>query len=154
MKRPRWLRISGRILLSVLLIGGIAEAIFGNIHVGPSADAQMPVVIACLKRAGFTVTSDVPTGTGLPGAYNRGVQWELYVKDKDVRARVATLYLADLSGDLDQFAAYLKDVQKTYGDYKGETIEHRGPTVIQLNSYARAGAIRDCVDQAAKAKVT
>lgn len=153
MRRPRWLRISGRILLSVLLIGGIGEAIFGNVHVGPSADAQMPVAIACLQRAGFTVASDVPTGTGLPGAYNRGVQWELYVNQRD-GAPVATLYLADMSGDLDQLAAHLKDAQKTYGDYKGETIEYRGTTVIQLNSYTRAGAIQDCVDQAAKAKVT
>jgi hypothetical protein len=150
------LRIFGRILLSVLLIGGIAYAIFGDIHVGPSADAQKPVVLACLRRAGFNVTDEVPTRafTSLYPSDGRDVQWELYVKDKN-GARVAVMYLADLSGDLDDFADHLKDNQRTYGDYKGEAIEHRGTTVIRLaKSYARAGAIHACVDQAAKAKET
>lgn len=143
----------GRILLAVLVIGGIAYAIFGDVHVGPSADAQKPVAIACLKRAGLGVTSEVPTTSSLIPAYGRDVQWELYVKG-EAGARVAILYLADLPGDLDEFADHLKDEQTTYGDYKGERIEHRGTTVIRLKSHARSGAIHDCVDQAAKAKET
>jgi hypothetical protein len=122
--------------------------------VGPSADAQKPVALACLKRAGFNVTDEVPTGafTSLYPSDGRDVQWELYVTDNN-GARVAIMYLADMPGDLDPFADHLKDNQKTYGDYKGETIEHRGTTVIRLaKSFTRAGAIRACVDRAAKAK--
>ncbi len=140
----------------MLLVGGIAYAIFGDIHVGPSADAQKPVALACLKRAGFKVTDEVPTRafTSLYPSDGRDVQWELYVKDKD-GAQVAVIYLADMPGDLDEFADHLKDQQKTYGDYKGETIEHRGTTVIRLvKGYERADAIHDCVDRAAKAKET
>jgi hypothetical protein len=150
------LRIFGRILLPVLLIGGIAYAIFGDIHVGPSADAQKPVALACLRRAGFNVSDEVPTGafTSLYPSDGRDVQWELYVKSGD-GTRVAIVYLADMPSDLDEFSDHLKDQQKTYGDYKGETIEHRGTTVIRLaKSYTRAGAIHDCVDRAAEANAT
>jgi hypothetical protein len=150
------LRTFGGILLSVLLIGGVAYAIFGDIHVGPSADAQKPVALACLKRAGFEVADEVPTGafTSLYPSGGRDVQWELDVKDKD-GTRVAVMYLADMPGDLDEFADHLKDKQKTYGDYKDEAIEHRGTTVIRLvKGYPRADAINQCVDRAAKAKET
>lgn len=148
------MRRSGGGLLAVLVIGGILYAIFGNVHVGPSADVQKPVAIACLKRAGFAVTDEIPTGSALQSSsYGRDVQWKLDVKDRG-GASVAILYLADLPEGMDLYAEHLKDDQKTYGDYGGETIEQRGTTVIRLKRHARAGAIHDCVDQAARAKET
>jgi hypothetical protein len=142
----------GRGLLAVLVGGGIIYAIVGNVHVGPDADAEKPVAIACLKRAGFTVTSDVPSGSGFQSpSYGRFVQWRLDVRDGR-GAPVAILYLADQSDD--DYANHLKDDQKTYGDFKGETIEYRGTTVARLISQSRASTVLHCVDQATHAKIT
>jgi hypothetical protein len=137
------------ILVLVLVIGGIIYAIVDGSSLPPSADAQEPVAVACLKRAGFKVTSDVYSGSGYGD-----VQYELDVEDEG-GARVAVIYLADLAQDTELFADHLKDYQKTYGDYKGETIEQRGTAAIRLaKGFNRAGAIHDCVDRAAKAKET
>jgi hypothetical protein len=137
------------ILVLVLVIGGIIYAIVDGSSLPPSADAQEPVAVACLKRAGFKVTSDI---------YSRGsygdVKYELDVEDEG-GARVAIIYLADLQLDIEPFTDHLKDYQKTYGDYKGETIEQRGTAGIRLaEGFNRAGAIHDCVDRAAKAEET
>jgi hypothetical protein len=141
------------ILLLVLVPAAIIYAIFDHSPVPPSADAQEPVAVACLKRAGLNVKSDVYSGGSLP-SNGSNVQYELDVEDEG-GARVAIIYLADLPGDIDLFADHLKDDQKTYGDYKGETIEQRGTAVIRLaKGYDRAGVIHACVDRAAKAKET
>jgi hypothetical protein len=143
-------------LFSVLVIGGILYAIFGNIDVGPSADAQKPVALACLKRAGFKADWDVPDDFAGGGGAGSGWHFdiELDVDDED-GGRVAVIYLADMSDDVDTFVDYLRDRQKTYGDYKDETIEARGTAAILLAKGSnRAGAIHDCVDRAAKAKET
>ena len=138
------------ILVLVLVIGGIVYAIVDDSPLPPSADAQEPVAVACLKRAGFKVKSDIYSG----GGFGRDVQYELDVEDED-GARVAVIYLADLPEDIDLFADHLKDYQKTYGDYKGETIEQRGTAVLRLAKGSnRAGPIHDCMDRAAKAKET
>jgi hypothetical protein len=146
------LKFFGRILWSVLVVGGIVYAIVGDIDLLPSADAQKPVALACLKRAGFKVESNVPGSGGRIPAYGSEVVWELDVKDADGR-RVAVIYLADATEDLDGFADNLKENQKVYGDYKGETIEHRSSSVMRM-AKGHERAIRDCVDQAAKAKET
>ena len=136
------------ILLCVLVIGGIVYVIVDDSPVPPSADAQKPVALACLERAGFKADWDVPTGVA------RGVDWVLDVEDAD-GPRVATIYLADLRVDLDVLADRLEEDQKTYGDYEDETIEHRGTSVVRLRKgYGRTGAIRECMDRAAKAKET
>lgn len=141
------------ILLLVLVPAAIIYAIVDGSPVPPSADAQEPVAVACLKRAGFNVKSDIYSGGSLP-SNGSNVQYELDVEDEG-GARVAIIYLADLPGDIDLFADHLKDDQKTYGDYKGETIEQRGTALLRLaNGSGRAGAIHDCVDRAAKAKET
>jgi hypothetical protein len=137
------------ILVLVLVIGGIIYAIVNGGSLPPSADAQEPVAVACLKRAGFKVTSDI---------YSRNdygdVKYELDVEDEG-GALVAIIYLADLPLDIEPFTDHLKDYQKTYGDYKGETIEQRGTAGIRLaEGFNRAGAIHDCVDRAAKAEET
>jgi hypothetical protein len=138
------------ILLLVLLIAGIVYAIVDDTPLPPSADAQESVAVACLKRAGFKVTSDIPTG----GGYGSNVQYELDIEDED-GARVAIVYLADLPSDIEPLVDHLKDYQKTYGDYKGETIEQRGTAGIRLaKGFNRAGAIHDCVARAGKAKDT
>ena len=141
------------ILVLVLVIGGIVYAIVDDSPLPPSADAQEPVAVACLKRAGFKVKSDTYSGGSLPSD-GSDVQYELHVEDEG-GAGVAIIYLADLPEGIDLFADRLKDDQKTYGDYKGETIEQRGTAVIRLAKGSdRAGAIHDCVDRAAKAKET
>lgn len=141
------------ILLLVLVPAAIIYAIVDDSPVPPSADTQEPVAVACLKRAGFNVKSDIYSGGRLP-SNGSNVQYELDVEDEG-GARVAIIYLADLPGDIDLFADHLKDDQKTYGDYKGETIEQRGTAVLRLAKGSdRAGAIHDCVDRAAKAKET
>jgi hypothetical protein len=141
------------ILLLVLVPAAIIYAIVDPSPVPPSADAQEPVAVACLKRAGFNVKSDVYSGGSLP-SNGSDVQYELDVED-EAGARVAIIYLADQREGIDLFADRLKDDQKTYGDYKGETIEQRGTAVIRLAKGSdHAGAIHDCVDRAAKAKET
>ena len=141
------------ILLLVLVPAAIIYAIFDHSPLPPSADAQEPVAVACLKRAGFNVKSDVYSGGSLP-SNGSNVQHELDVKDEG-GARVAIIYLADLPDDIDLFADHLKDDQKTYGDYKGETIEQRGTALIRLaKGYDRAATIHGCVDRAGKAKET
>ena len=141
------------ILLLVLVPAAIIYAIVDHSPVPPSADAQEPVAVACLKRAGFKVKSDVYSGGSLP-SNGSNVQYELDVENED-GSWVAIIYLADLPGDVDLFAEHLKDDQKTYGDYKDETIEQRGTAVIRLAKGSdHAGAIHDCVDRAAKAKET
>jgi hypothetical protein len=141
------------ILLLVLVPAAIIYAIVNPSSVPPSADAQEPVAIACLKRAGFNVKSDTYSGGSLP-SNGSNVKYELDVEDEG-GARVAIIYLADLPGDIDLFADHLKDNQKTYGDYKGETIEQRGTAVIRLAKGSdHARAIHDCMDRAAKAKET
>jgi hypothetical protein len=138
----------GRILFWALMIGGIVYAIIDDSPVPPSADAQKPVALACLKRADFKADWDVPTGVA------RDVEWVLHVEDGD-GIRVAIIYLADLRADLDVLADRLEEDQETYGDYKGETIEHRGTSVVRLRKgYVRAGGIRECMDRAAKAEET
>jgi hypothetical protein len=141
------------ILLLVLVPAAIIYAIFDDSPVPPSADAQEPVAVACLKRAGFNVKSDVYSGGSLP-SNGSNVQYELDVEDES-GARVAIIYLADLPGDVDLFADHLKDDQKTYGDYKGETIEQRGTAVLRVAKGSnRAAAIHHCMDRAAKTKQT
>ena len=141
------------ILLLVLVPAAIIYAIFDDSPLPPSADAQEPVAVACLKRAGFNVKSDIYSGGSLPSS-GSDVQYELDV-ERESGARVAIIYLADLPEDIDLFADRLKDDQKTYGDYKGEAIEQRGTAVIRLAKGSDyAGAIHACVDQAAKAKET
>jgi hypothetical protein len=132
----------------VLVIAAIVYLIVDDSPIPPSADAQEPVAVACLKRAGLKVKSDTYSG----GSLGRDVRYEL---DVDDGARVAVIYLADLPADAELFADHLEDQQKTYGDYRGETIEQRGTAVIRLAKGSdRAGAIHDCVDQAAEAKET
>lgn len=132
------------IFLPVLLVAGIVYAIVHGGSVPPSAGAQEPVAVACLKRAGFNVKSD---------SYSDDFRSEL-VEDAD-GAGVAVIYLAEPTADSESLAGQLKDSQKTYGDYKDETIEQRGSAVIRLGpSFDRAGAIHTCVDQAEKAKDT
>jgi hypothetical protein len=132
------------VLLCALVIGGIVWIIVDDSPVPPSADAQEPLAVECLKRAGLEADSEVGTGVA------RDVDSVLYVKDGD-GARVAVVYLADLREDLDVLAERLRDDQKTYDDYEGETIEHRGTSVIRMRTgYPRAGAIRGCMDRAAK----
>lgn len=140
------------ILVLVLVIAAIVYLIVDDSPFPPSADAQEPVVVACLKRAGFKVKSDIYSG----GSLGRDVQYELDVEDEDeYGTRVAVVYLADSPADTELFAHQLKDSQKTYGDYKGETIEQRGTAVIRLAKGSdRTGAIHECVDQVAKAKET
>lgn len=148
------MRTFGRFFVPFLVIGGILYAIFGDTETGPDADAQRPVALACLKRAGFKADWDVPDG--LAGATRRGwtFDYELDVDDKD-GGRVAVIYLADLSEDADLFVDELKENQKTYGDYKGLTIEKRGSAAILLDKASRnAAAVDDCVDRAGKAKDT
>ena len=133
------------ILLLVLVPAAIIYGIVDDSPLPPSADAQEPVAVACLKRAGFRVKSDIYSGGRYPST-GGDVQYELDVED---------IYLADLPEDSDLYADHLKDYQKTYGDYRGETIEQRGTAVIRLaKGFDRAGAIHDCVDRAAKAKET
>jgi hypothetical protein len=104
------------------------------------------VAAACLKRAGFKVESDQSDTDDF--------KYELDVEDEN-GARLAIVYLTDTSQDPETFAAHLKDYQKTYGDYKGETIEQRGTAVIRLaEGFERDAAIHTCVDRAAKAKDT
>ena len=137
----------------VLVPAAIIYALVDHSPLPPSADAQEPVAVACLKRAGFNVKSDIYSGGSLP-SNGSDVQYELGVEDES-GARVAIIYLADLPSDIDLFADHLKDDQKTYGDYKRETIEQRGTAVIRLAKGSdRAGAIHVCVDRAAKAKET
>jgi hypothetical protein len=132
------------VLLCALLIGGIVYVLVDDSPIPPSADEQRPVAIACLKRAGLDVEWDVPTGVA------RNFDWVLNVKDED-GPRVAIVYLADLDSDSDFLAERLKDDQKTYGDYEGETIEVRGTSVIRLvKGYGRAGPILECMDRSAK----
>jgi hypothetical protein len=131
-------------LIPVLLVGGIVYAIVHGGSVPPSAGAQEPVAVACLKRAGFKVKSDV---------YSDDFRHEL-VEDAN-GAGVAVIYLAEPTADSESLAGHLKDYQKTYGDYKGETIEQRGSAVIRLApGFDRAGAIHACVDRAEKVKET
>jgi hypothetical protein len=141
------------ILVPVLVIAAIIYAIVDDSPVPPSADAQEPVALACLKRAGFMVKSDTYSGGSLP-SNGSDVKYKLDVDD-EAGSRVAIIYLADLRQGIDLFADTLKENQKTYGDYKGETIELRGTAVIRLApGFNRAGAIHVCVDRAAKAKET
>jgi hypothetical protein len=141
------------VLLLVLVPAAIIYAIVDHSPLPPSADAQEPVAIACLKRAGFNVKSDVYSGGSLPSNGSQ-VQYKMDIEDES-GALVAIIYLADLPGDVDLFAARLKDDQKTYGDYKGETIEQRGTAVIRLaKGSSHAAAIHACMDRAAKAKET
>jgi hypothetical protein len=140
-------------LIPVLLVAGIIYAIVDDSPVPPSADAQKPVAVACLEHAGFNVKSDTYDGGGFPST-GRDIRYELDVEPGDGQL-VAILYLADLPDDAEPFADHLKDYQKTYGDYKGETIEQRGTAVIRLRGgFVRVGAIYACVDRAARAKET
>lgn len=140
------------ILLLVLLPAAIIYAIVNPTPTPPSADAQEPVAVACLKRAGLKVKSDVYSGGTLP-SNGSNVKYVLRVDDEN--GGVAIIYLADLPSDIDQFAEHLKDDQKTYGDYEGETIEQRGTALLRLaKGSGRTGAIHGCMDRAAKTKVT